>query len=64
MRAWMSRSTRASADERTRALPGDELTDKPIGSVTQAITIAGTPDDGWPWLAQMGCGRAGWYSYD
>jgi hypothetical protein len=28
------------------------------------IDIDGEPQDVWPWLAQMGNGRAGWYSYD
>ena len=33
-------------------------------SLTQAITLHCTADRIWPWLAQMGAGRAGWYSYD
>jgi hypothetical protein len=24
----------------------------------------GSPESVWPWLVQMGSGRAGWYSYD
>lgn len=36
----------------------------PIGSLTNAVTIHGSPRDVWPWLAQMGAGRGGWYSYD
>jgi hypothetical protein len=27
-------------------------------------TIDAPPAAVWPWLVQMGCGRAGWYSYD
>lgn len=58
-------SVRASRVERMRRLPGDELIPEPIGVLTHAITIDGTPRDVWPWLAQMGAGsRAGWYSYD
>jgi len=30
----------------------------------KAIDIATSPDRVWPWLAQMGFGRAGWYSWD
>jgi uncharacterized protein YndB with AHSA1/START domain len=30
----------------------------------QAVTIAAPPERVWPWLVQMGSGRAGWYSYD
>ena len=29
-----------------------------------ATTIAAPPADVWPWLVQMGCNRAGWYSWD
>lgn len=58
------RSVRADLRERTRRLPGDELVANPIGSVTHAITIQRSPHEVWPWLAQMGAGRAGWYSYD
>lgn len=28
------------------------------------ITIDAPPADVWPWLVQMGCDRAGWYSHD
>ena len=31
---------------------------------THAITIETCPAEIWPWLVQMGCRRAGWYSYD
>lgn len=56
---------RATADERTRALPGDARIPSAAGTLTHAITIAGAPDAVWPWLVQMGAGsRAGWYSYD
>jgi hypothetical protein len=59
------RSVRATAVERARALPGDELIPDPIASLTNAITIECPKDEVWPWLAQMGAGsRAGWYSYD
>ena len=30
----------------------------------RSIEIAATPTEVWPWLAQMGFGRAGWYSWD
>jgi len=55
---------RATAGERSRPLPGDDLIARPIGSVDHAITIKRPPRDVWPWLVQMGSGRAGWYSYD
>jgi hypothetical protein len=60
----MSVNTRASKAECTRPLPADSLIEDPIGSFTRAVTIAASPDTVWPWLLQMGGGRAGWYSYD
>jgi hypothetical protein len=60
-----ARSIRATPDEKTRTLVGDELIETPLDSLTHAVTIARRPNDVWPWLAQMGAGnRAGWYSYD
>ena len=51
-------------DETTRVLPGDDVVGDPVASETRGITIAATPDRIWPWLVQMGFGKAGWYSYD
>ncbi len=45
-------------------LPGDDLVDDATAIETRGIDIKATPDEVWPWLAQMGYGRAGWYSYD
>lgn len=58
-------TVRASDEERTRALPGDELISPAVGTLTHAITMNGPSAAVWPWLVQMGAGsRAGWYSYD
>ena len=53
----------ATDDEVTRAMPGDELIPG-AGSATRAITVDATPEVVWPWLVQLGYGKAGWYSYD
>ena len=45
-------------------IPGDELITQPAMSATRAIVIDAPPEDVYPWFAQMGPGRAGWYSYD
>src|SRR3974377_142310 len=45
-------------------MPGDELDPQPTFLATRAITIDGTPAEIWPWLIQMGYGRAGFYGYD
>ena len=55
---------RATKSERARTLPGDDLIPQPLGSVNHAITIRRAPNQVWPWLVQMGAGRAGWYAYD
>lgn len=47
-----------------RSLPGDYLIPEPLGAVNHAIAIARPARAVWPWLAQMGAGRAGWYAYD
>jgi proline iminopeptidase len=31
---------------------------------TMATTVEARPSEIWPWLVQMGCDRAGWYSWD
>ena len=54
----------ASKQEQRRAMPADSLVPEPIGTVTHAVTIRAPLESVWPWLAQMGGGRAGWYSYD
>ena len=54
----------AAPEESTRVLPGDDLVGAPTIDETRAITIDAPPAAIWPWLVQMGYGRAGWYSYD
>jgi hypothetical protein len=55
---------RASREERRYRLPGDDLLPQPMAVITHAITINAPPAVVWPWLVQLGAGRAGWYSYD
>jgi hypothetical protein len=54
----------ATADEVERRLPGDELLDPADIVATRAIGIDAPPSAIWPWLVQMGPGRAGAYTYD
>jgi hypothetical protein len=54
----------ATPVEIERPMPGDELNRNPSFLATRAITIEGSPADVWPWLLQMGYGRAGYYGYD
>jgi hypothetical protein len=54
----------ATDDEATRTFPYDELVPNPTWSSTRAITVEATPEQIWPWLVQVGWGRAGYYGYD
>lgn len=54
----------ATEEEIRQRMPGDELNQNPKFLATRAITINGTPEEIWPWLLQMGYGRAGFYGYD
>ncbi len=45
-------------------LPGDDLVAEAQAIDTRGIDINAPPEKVWPWLVQMGYGRAGWYSYD
>jgi hypothetical protein len=51
-------------DEATKPLPGDKLVPDAQAIETRGITIEASPERVWPWLVQMGYGRAGWYSID
>jgi hypothetical protein len=53
----------ATDEEVGRAMPGDDLIPD-AAATTRAITIAAPAEQVWPWLVQLGYGRAGWYSYD
>ena len=54
----------ATDDEVIRPMPGDGLVRKPQFAPTRAITIEAPPEAVWPWLVQIGYGRAGFYAYD
>ena len=47
-----------------RPLPGDQMIPDALGNFTHSIVIGAPPDKIWPWLVQMGCRRAGFYSLD
>jgi len=62
---WRLLTWGASSEEITRAWPGDELIpDANAPDFTMATTLPAPPQQVWPWLVQMGVGRAGWYSWD
>jgi len=43
--------------------PGDELVPKPRWGWTHGIEIDAAPGEVWPWIAQIGADRGGFYSY-
>ncbi len=54
----------ATDEEARMRLPGDHLLAFPDMVATRALTIAAPADHVWPWIAQLGQGRGGFYSYD
>ena len=54
----------ATQEEVAGAYPGDEIISEPGSGATMAATLPSLPDRVWRWLAQMGGGRGGWYSWD
>ena len=54
----------ATRDEVDREYPGDELIPDPDDGSTMATSLPVPPEGVWPWLAQMGGDRGGWYSRD
>ena len=53
----------ATDEELDEAYPGDELVPDPKWTASHAIAIHATPEQIWPWIAQIGQGRGGFYSY-
>lgn len=63
VRRWFARWG-TTPEERTRVMAGDAIIANPTDVTTHAVTVNAPPQDIWPWLAQMGTGRGGLYSYD
>ena len=53
----------ATPAEVAKSLPGDELATHPYVSWDNAATIHAPLSQVWPWIAQIGDDRAGYYSY-
>ena len=54
----------ARPDEQIASLPGDEFVADAGIQTTRAVTVEAPVEDVWPWLAQLGQDRAGFYSYE
>jgi hypothetical protein len=59
---WRGRTYGSTWWERTEWLPGDGVVRLLQVSVTHAATLSVPPEEVWPWLQQVGGGRAGWYT--
>lgn len=54
----------ASAAETAMSLPGDELLPAAQVQNDRACTIEAPPSTVWPWIAQLGQDKAGFYSFE
>ena len=55
---WGTVGTEASG-----SLPGDGIVPEPKWSYTLGVDNDASPDEVWPWIAQLGQGRGGFYTY-
>ncbi len=63
LRPWHQRWGATDA-EVSAPLPGDEVVPGCQYVVTRAVSVKAPPAAVWPWLVQIGFGRAGFYSND
>jgi hypothetical protein len=63
VRSWQLRWG-ATDEEVDATLDGDHLIANPNLMATRVITVHAPADLVWPWIAQLGQGRGGFYSYD
>ena len=54
----------ATPAEQEKPLPGDPEGADPRAASTRAVTIEASVENVWPWLAQVGQDRGGFYSYE
>ena len=54
----------ASPAEQALALPGDDIVSGPVKATTRGVTIDAPAAAVWPWIAQLGQDRGGFYSYE
>ena len=57
----MFASVEASEAEKDAGRPGDALVEPADVVMDRAFTVKAPPEAVWPWLVQLGKGRAGWY---
>ena len=57
----LARRSGVSNADVERALPGDDLIADPETQIDRATMISAPASQVWPWLVQLGKGRASWY---
>lgn len=62
-RRWRTRWG-ARSEELNLSLPGDDLIPNPNWGYCHAISVAAPQEAVWPWIAQIGQGRGGFYSFE
>lgn len=62
VRAWLQHWG-STEEERRRRYP-DDGDRRPWFTVTRAVTVHAPVEEVWPWLAQIGEDKGGFYSYD
>jgi hypothetical protein len=63
VRRWHMRWGATDA-EVTAPMLGDEVVRRAQFNATRTISIDAPPEDVWPWIAQLGYRRGGFYTYD
>jgi hypothetical protein len=63
VRPWYQ-SWGATDEEIGRSMPGDEIAPGATVQATRSITIDAGAERVWPWIAQLGQDRGGFYSFD
>jgi hypothetical protein len=63
VRPWHMRWGAAKAEVEA-PMPGDDVVRRAQFNATRAITIEVPPEHVWPWIAQLGYRRGGFYTYD
>jgi hypothetical protein len=53
----------ATAEDLARRFPGDDLVPTPRWQYLHAVSVEAEASAVWPWVAQLGQGRGGFYSY-
>lgn len=62
-RPWQQRWG-STADERAASIPGVAIDAQTRYRIDHAVTVRAPAERVWPWVAQIGQDRAGFYSYD